>query len=287
MEEQPPLKLSTQKLNSSQEKFIFVVLKFSLIFAISYNHYYITYMKHIYMLVGAMLFACTTMFAANDESQDSASPQSENTSSNNKVWKRGKYIYFSYGNQNLKNSLYKLESDFSVSLTTGKTFYLHRKPIAGFMKFGLDVSFLDMNFAKYPDLPYNTSTSAGSDQIDLNVMQAEIGIGVGPSLTFNPVNHLKAALYFHVTPTASGIYQNEELYYNYATFFNAGLTLSYKLISVGVERRWSTNVDYDGVTMNRISNSIYDSDGTFHDPFQSVGSKLQTNTFRIFIGLRW
>ena len=80
--------------------------------------------------------------------------------------------------------------------------------------------------------------------------------------------------------------QNNNAYHHYATFFNLGLTVSYKIISLGIESRWSGKTSYDGLAMDR-TDDVYDDDGVFHDPFESIGMKMKTNTFRIFIGLRW
>lgn len=206
----------------------------------------------------------------------------------NKVWKqRTKYRNISYGLQTLKSDNTDLKSDMAFAITLGRTYYLHKKPIAGIMKFGLDWSYLDVNFAKYPDFPSSegTTTSSDGEPVDLGIMQFEAGMSVGPSLTINPVDQLKLSLYFRVTPSNSLIKQNGELYHHYATFFNAGLTVAYKIISIGVETRWSGATNYDGVALKR-SNNVYDDEGNFHDPFQSYAVKMKTNTLRFFIGFR-
>lgn len=205
-----------------------------------------------------------------------------------RIWKRRKYLYIAYGNQKISSDFYEMKSDMAFALISGRTFYLHKKPIAGRLKFGLDWNILDINFAKYPDLASSGTSSLSVDvePVDLGVMQIEAGMGIGPSITVNPVSHLKAALYFHVTPSYSAMMQNEELYHHYATFFNAGLTVSYKVISLGIESRWCGKTSYDGVALSRIEN-IYDDNGVFHDPFESIGNKMKTNTFRVFIGFRW
>lgn len=212
-----------------------------------------------------------------------------------RIWKRKSYLYLGYGNQNLKSDYYSVKSDFSFSiLLGGRTYYLHKKPIAGKIKFGIDTN-LDVNFAKYPNLePENEDSHSSSvdgydeyvDSEDLNFMQLDAGFGLGPSITYNPVGQLKAALYFHVTPTYSMIIQNSELYKHYATFFNVGFTLSYKAKSLGLESRWCGKTNFDKVALTQVD-KIYDENGEFHDPFESIGNKLKTNNFRIFIGFRW
>ncbi len=207
----------------------------------------------------------------------------------NKVWKRRtKYRNIAYGMQKLKSNRSDMKSDMALGLTIGRTYYLHKKPIAGIMKFGLDWSYIDVNFAKYPDFPAseNTTTPPDTELADLGIMQIEAGMGVGPSLTINPIDQLKLCLYFHVTPSYSLMIQNHELYHHYATFFNVGLSVSYKIISIGIENRWCGATNYDGVAMRRLDN-IYDENGNFHDPFECFGVKMKTNTLRFYIEFRF
>lgn len=207
-----------------------------------------------------------------------------------KVWKkRKKYIYFTYGIQSLKSDYDKMNSDMAFALINGRTYYLHKKPLLGMIKFGLDWNYFDINFAKYPNIDSSDGYSEDYDDegdIDLGIMQLEAGMGIGPSITINPVDQLKACVYFHVTPSYSLMVQNNNAYHHYATFFNLGLTVSYKIISLGIESRWSGKTSYDGLAMDS-TDDVYDDDGVFHDPFESIGMKMKTNTFRIFIGLRW
>ena len=207
-----------------------------------------------------------------------------------KVWKRhARYFNIAYGLQTLENSETDMESDMAFSISMGRTFYLHKKPIAGLLKFGLDWSCFDINFAKYPDLETSENTQPLPPDIeipDLGIMQMEAGMGLGPSLTINPVDRFKISLYFHVTPSYSLLLQNHEIYHHYATFFNAGFTLAYKVISLGIENRWCGDTPYDGVTLTRIDN-VYDAEGNFHDPFESFGLKMKTQTLRFFVGFRF
>lgn len=225
----------------------------------------------------------TTMTPSNV----STAPKTMTEQQSQNVWKRKKYFYLSYGIQKQKDLSTTINSDMAFALIKGRTYYLHKKAIARILKFGIDWNQLDLNYAKFPDLPSSSNTDDETIGLpDLGSMQIEAGMGVGPSITVNPVNHLKVALYFHVTPSYSLILQNSELYHHYATFFNVGLTASYKVISIGIENRWSGKTDYGGVSMTR-ANELYDEQGNFIDPFLSVGSKISNHTFRIFVGFRF
>lgn len=205
------------------------------------------------------------------------------------VWKRySKYNYLAYGMQTLKSSSKSIDSDYAFTYLYGRTYYLHKKPIAGLIKFGIDWNFIDVNFAQYPDFPAVSSgtTETDTEQADYSMMQIEYGMGIGPSVTVNPVSHLKVCAYFHVTPSYSLIIQNGELYSNYATFFNVGLTVAYKKISIGIENRWCGYTDCGNVKLSRPEN-MYDKDGNFIDPFAFYGAKVKTNTLRLFIGYRF
>lgn len=203
------------------------------------------------------------------------------------VWQEGrKYLYISYGKQKLKSDVFNENADYAFALIKGRTYYLHKNPIAGMLKFGIDWTQFDLNFAKYPDFKESAESYYGDDEdIDLGIMQLEAGMGIGPSVTVNPISSLKAAVYFHVTPSYSLMIQNDEFYHHYATFFNVGLTVSFKAISIGIEHRWCGKVNYKGITFGDIE-GIYDDSGNYNDPIENISSKMKTSTFRMFIGFR-
>ncbi len=184
------------------------------------------------------------------------------TEYDNAVWKRKRHISIGFSKQNMEdadNALdMKYKSQIGLTLDWGKTFYLHKKPIANIMKIGLDWSWVNLSFAKYKSGSgihfNNTPESDYSDDgyepnIDLGVYSLSAGMSVGPSLTFAPfyntgkgLQHLLAQTYFHVTPSYTGRVMSEddesEFCHGYTTYFNWGVNVSYKVISVGYEYRW-------------------------------------------------
>lgn len=85
------------------------------------------------------------------------------TEYDNAVWKRKAHLMIGFSTQkmtdadNADDMQYKSKMGFV--LDWGKTFYLHKKPIANIMKVGIDWSWIDLSFAKYKSGTAYTSTS--------------------------------------------------------------------------------------------------------------------------------
>lgn len=159
-----------------------------------------------------------------------------------KIWKnRSKYFNLGYVKQSLVFKDFgdeKLKNDFGVSISWGKTYYLHKKPLLGMLKFGLDWSWVDLNYSKYtisePEEPGSGSVGDIMDEtIDIGNHQLEYGMQVGPSITINPVHELKISLYFRLTPSYSMMYLDDSFNSNFALFYSFGGSVAWKVISVG------------------------------------------------------
>lgn len=164
---------------------------------------------------------------------------------------RAKYFNISYVNQSYttEDGQYTFRNDFGVALTSGRTYYLHKNPILGMIKFGLDWSYLDINFSKYdlqgtayggnyylPD-GYDPGYSDYEEE-NTDMYQAEIGMQFGPSVTVNPIDRLMVNAYFRATPSFAMRYMDEEFTGKYGTFFSVGGAVAWRMISLGVEGRW-------------------------------------------------
>lgn len=212
----------------------------------------------------------------------------EQTELDRAIWKnRSKYFNIGYVNQKLTDKTYggELKSDFGVSLSWGKTYYLHKKPLFGMMKFGLDWSWLDINYAKSSIDDFDMETY---ETITDDIHQAEFGMQFGPSVTVNPVHHLKVGAYFRVTPSYSLLYLDETVHHHYVTFCNAGLTVAWKVVSLGAEWRWGT-AKYDGMTFDESEFDEDDmNDPSVDDVLKNVPDrKFKTSSFRIYFGFRF
>ena len=84
----------------------------------------------------------------------SSNQELEEDSRNRRIWNdRAKYFNIAYVNQSLtqKDINGTWRSNLGGALTSGRTYDLHKKPLLGMIKFGIDWSYFDINFAKYED----------------------------------------------------------------------------------------------------------------------------------------
>ena len=115
----------------------------------------------------------------------------------------------------------------------------------------------------------------------------------GPSLTINPVHHLKVSGYFRVTPSYSLLYMDETIHHHYVTMFNAGCALAWKVISVGVEWRWGT-AKYNGLSFSDLNLDEGAMDETedpslddMMDQLNTSSSKFKTSSLRLYVSFRF
>lgn len=253
-----------------------------------------------------------TMLQSQLASQQETIDKVEEDELNRKIWNdRAKYFNIYYVNQSITQEDIDgtWKNDFGVALAMGKTFYLHKKPILGMIKFGIDWSYFDLNFAKYTDnwgffngdaeyyggggnyyydygYGYTDDSYYGIEPED--IYQAEIGTAIGVSVTVNPYDHIKAAGYFRVVPSYSMLYAAEDFSGSYGTFFLAGGSVAYKAISLGIEARWG-KAKYDSMLnlddLDDIDESMSDDD-IFEGNYDG-SSKWKTGSVRFYISFRF
>lgn len=188
------------------------------------------------------------------------------------AWKRKKYWKFGFSNPNIERTdgaAMNWKTQFAFSVQRGKTGYLHSKPIGGIFRFGIDYGFFELSYAKLklksiagleenpstPVIPSGPGSGGGFDDIvsddpsgsvlslmgiDLGMHKIDYSLHVGPSISVNPWKRLIIAAYFHARPTVTAIIANDTASYGFGCAFSAGVSISYKAISVGVEGVWST-----------------------------------------------
>lgn len=124
-----------------------------------------------------------------------------------------------------------LRSNYGAAFTTTRTYFLHRKPIGGFLKIGIDATWFDLCYNNYKIL-YKEYGQTSKEYMH----QAEIGMQAGLSLTFNPVGKMNITLYGRYAPTFSAYY-HDGISGGYAGYWIGGGSLSYGVIGLGVEYR--------------------------------------------------
>lgn len=234
------------------------------------------------------------------------------------VWKRKKYWKLGFGIPNIERTdgeAMTWKTEFAVSLQRGKTAYFHSKPLWGMVRFGIDYGFMDLSYAKLklktaemakaslstPTASPGSNLNDGFDEIvsddpsgsllslagvDLGMHKFEYSMHVGPSVSVNPWKHLIVAAYFHVMPTASGILENDTFSYGFGCAMSAGVSVSYKAISVGVEGVWST-IKYKQASFEDDEGDESQSDEGSTNLFGTKDFKLRQKGPCFYIALRF
>lgn len=145
--------------------------------------------------------------------------------------KKHRMFSFSMTEMSYAGSEHALRSNYGAAFTTTRTYFLHRKPIGGFLKIGIDATWFDLCYNNYKIL-YKEYGHTSTEHIH----QAEIGMQAGLSLTFNPVGKMNITLYGRYAPTFSAYYHGG-ISGGYAGYYIGGGSLSYGVIGLGVEYR--------------------------------------------------
>lgn len=203
---------------------------------------------------------------------------------------RKKYLNLSYSMPSLsvENSP-KVKSDYGFAFTTGRSYYLHRKPIVGLIRFGIDATWLDLSYGNYSaDMGVNLDPVTGGAISALyfdKIHQAEIGMQVGPSVTVTPFRNLAIHVYFRYAPTFAMLFNtydtgNDESYLDisggYASFFVAGGSVSWGAIGLGAEARW-------GSGKYKVFRAGLDDEYGI----ESSKSRIKTSGWRVYLNFRF
>lgn len=119
--------------------------------------------------------------------------------------------------------------------------------------------------------------------VNLGMHKIEYDVHIGPNISVNPWNHLIVSAYFHARPTAAGIVENDKFSYGFGCAMSAGVSVSYKLISVGVEGLWST-IKYKQPSFDEDDDDGSEENGGI---FNTKDFKLKQKGPRFYIALRF
>ena len=211
-----------------------------------------------------------------------------------KVWGRSKYFNIYYGKQDLEikgEEPVKFDADIHAGFGVGKTFYLHKKPLANLIKFGLDWTYFQIDYSKYTyteiyesSYPYpGGSYQPVYEEEKTDMHKGEVGMQFGPSITINPVNYLKVNAYFRYAPSASIFYDGDDVSVAYGSHFVSGFAVSYKVISLGMEGRWGES-KFDSFIAD---SDDYPSYGPGYEEESSVKSKFKNSGLRFYLSFRF
>lgn len=228
------------------------------------------------------------------------------------LWDRRAWFNVAYSPQKINSDLYRpeLKADYAVGITWGRSYYLHKKPLANMVRFALNWSFFDLNIAQYSAL-YSSRVDEGDDdlssgglasasyypsartddftgnegddyweedyeEVASNQYKMEVGMQIGPAVIVNPISHLMIQAYFHYAPTYSILLDEDMNYYGgYASFFNTGVALSYKAIGLGIEARWG-NTTYSQEVYNAAI-----------DDYEYQDMNWKTKGMRVYLSFRF
>lgn len=152
--------------------------------------------------------------------------------SQNDRWKN-KYINLGFVNTTMsQHEAPDLLSNYGISFSTGRTFYLHQRPMKRVVRLGMDVTWIDLNYTNY-QIEYVTD----SDVSNFNYHHGEVSMQVGPSIVIAPTKKMNIQAYLRYAPSISLFYDNETYLANYANFFVGGVSVSYGMVGLGAESR--------------------------------------------------
>lgn len=193
------------------------------------------------------------------------------------IWGPGRFTKISYNFASTGDEINPVDkSELSVSIAKGTTYMFPSKPIAGMLRFGVDVTWFDLTYTKYKNhestasggwlgSDFNGNYGYGDDywEGNRNVGRMSINLGlfgvgarasVAPFSSFNnDLRFLRASMYFHVQPTFSSYIVNDdgeaEGSYAYMGMFRFGGCIHYRRVALGVEGYWGKSkfdvIDFD------------------------------------------
>lgn len=177
----------------------------------------------------------------------------------NKLYKpRKRYLNFGFINTTmLKDGMPELKSNYGASFTVGRTFFLHKKPIGGFLRLGIDATWLDVNYTNYK---IKHITYWGTNRYEYH--QGDLSVHIGPSITLTPTKKLYVHGYFRYVPTLTALYIDDTPYFGADAFFVYGGSISYGTVGVGFENRSRGceygEVDFENKEYMPSFNSLYE-----------------------------
>lgn len=169
-----------------------------------------------------------------------------------------------------------VRNNYGFSLTRGRTFMFHNKPIARLVSIGLDAVFFDVSYSNYTVIPASLGVTVPGENDGISTIleertlnKMEYSLQVGPSVTITPGQKLTIEAYFRYAPTFSVLMMDKSFAGNYASLFVTGASVTFGKLGVGMEAR--------------LGSAEYK---TFSGDL-SYESGLKTSGLRAFLQIRW
>ncbi len=196
---------------------------------------------------------------------------------------RKRYFNLGFARQDMKfeETDMTLKSNFGASLAFGRTFFLHKNPVAGMIRFGIDATWIDITYTNYK-VEFREMYEGEYESEKTDFHQAEIAMNVGPSITVTPVKNLSIHGYFRYAPSFSAFYDSDAVRGGYASYFLGGGSVSYGVIGLGVEARFG-NCKYKEFGGGDSEDDEYDGDSSS----KSSSLKNKFSGMRVYLSFRF
>lgn len=227
-----------------------------------------------------------------------------------KFWKHKKTIQIHYNTHTMLNSAGGEENAaWSFGLVRFRNIYLHKKPIAQRIKFGIDFGFgvhashfqsgNEENGYGVPshyegplgylgDLSFVESEEGTMGLTNIGANQLDIGLKVGPSITINPVGNLRLMAYYHVTPSISLCNSGMmDATYSFVPFFEYGLEVTYRAFGVGIEMNEGVGNYKSLIPLIEGLTSSDEEEGTVNSKVAIAGMPQASKALRLYVALRF
>lgn len=236
--------------------------------------------------------------------------QDELSNKGYKFWKHKKTTQIHYSTHTILNSTGGEENAvWSFGLVRFRNIYLHKKPIAHRIKFGMDFGFgmhvshfksgneengygvpshYEGSLGYIGDLSFVESEDESMGLTNIGANQLDLGIKIGPSVTINPVGDLRLMVYYHVTPSISLCNSGlMDVAYSFVPFFEYGLEVTYRAFGVGVEM--NEGVGYYKSLMPLIESlmSSDEEEGAVNSKVAVLGMPQASKALRLYVALRF
>ncbi|WP_104384532.1 hypothetical protein [Sphingobacterium sp. HMA12] len=196
-----------------------------------------------------------------------------------------KYLNIGYVSQHLKatddlDGESKIKSKFGASLSSGRTFFLNKEPIAKVLYFGIDWTYLDLNYAQFKQSETYSYDDGNGGMItetdDYVTHKGEIGMQVGPSVHVGLTDGFTLSGHVRFAPSYSLLYADEDFSGGFGNFFTTGLTVNYGAFGLGFETRWGSAKHSFNIAIDELEEQEV-----------TVKEKIKLSGSRVFLAFRF